>query len=240
MVWSRVYAAVWWRVTAVVVAVGALVCAAMLAFASPMACAVALTVPVVAVLVKRAHGDGRPRPAGPPIVAPEVWRAGAVMLAGGGCFLVSAIGWDAVAGAAGDLVVVTVALAGAPLVCWEGLTGRLLEPQGGSSVRRQPQVARLASVTPAEPVDPAEADERPWWPAPQPPTSRPESTPLLPSLTDDELWHAWHASTRALRRATSPGVRLRIVAVRELYLDALVQRDPDGFARQIEVGPDSP
>lgn len=48
----------------------------------------------------------------------------------------------------------------------------------------------------------------------------------LSSLSDAELWHAWQESGRALQDHPDAAGRLRIVAARAIYLDALAERDP--------------
>jgi hypothetical protein len=59
-------------------------------------------------------------------------------------------------------------------------------------------------------------------------------------LSVAELCHAWQASSQALRLTLSPAERVRIVAARSVYLDALNQCDADGTARWIDQGdPDS-
>jgi hypothetical protein len=225
----RTYADVWWRVALVVAAVGGSVSALRAAFASPGACAALLAVVLVVRRLLRAARSARPAQA--PAVAPEAWRAGMLMLVGGTAFLSTAIGWDALVGGVGDLVVIGVALAGVPLLYGEGLL-------------RGP-AARAARLTAPLPAQPALGDEvlradgpSSSWPARRPPGARETGRVLLPGLTDEELWHAWHASTGALQRASSPAVRLRIVAVRARYLDALVERDPTGFAAQLRDGGD--
>jgi hypothetical protein len=59
---------------------------------------------------------------------------------------------------------------------------------------------------------------------------------LLPDLDDDELLHAWDASTRALNLRPEPAALLRIVTARARYLDALDERDPDGLADRLAMG----
>lgn len=60
------------------------------------------------------------------------------------------------------------------------------------------------------------------------------------ALSVAELCHAWQASSQALRLTLSPAERVRIVAARSIYLDALNQCDTDGTARWIDQGdPDS-
>lgn len=60
------------------------------------------------------------------------------------------------------------------------------------------------------------------------------------ALSVAELCHAWQASSHALRLTPSPSERVRIVAARSVYLEALNQRDAAGMARWIEHGdPDS-
>jgi hypothetical protein len=51
-----------------------------------------------------------------------------------------------------------------------------------------------------------------------------------------ELCHAWQASSHALRLTLSPAERVRIVAARSIYLDALIRYDTDGTARWIDQG----
>lgn len=227
----RTYADVWWRVALAVVAVGGSVSALRAAFAAPGACAALLAVVLVVRRLLRVARSSPPAPA--PAVAPEVWRVGLLMLVGGTAFLSAAIGWDALVGGVGDLVVIGVALAGVPLLYREGLVGGAAAPAGGASAPPWAEPALRDEVARA-------IGSSSSWPARQPPGARPTRPVLLPGLTDEELWHAWHASTGALHRAASPALRLRIVAVRARYLDALVERDPTGFAAQLRDGGDEP
>lgn len=63
-------------------------------------------------------------------------------------------------------------------------------------------------------------------------TRRPQDTPSANIKTETstgELCRQWQESYDALRRATSPAARLRIVEARQRCLDELERRDPDGL-----------
>ncbi|MGZ4448002.1 hypothetical protein [Oryzihumus sp.] len=63
------------------------------------------------------------------------------------------------------------------------------------------------------------------------PTTRTETLPdVLARMTDDELRLAWRSSTVALRGATGPHARLRVVCAREQYLDEFERRAPEAFS----------
>lgn len=55
--------------------------------------------------------------------------------------------------------------------------------------------------------------------------------------TTRELCRAWCRSQALLRDATDPARRLRLVALRQAYLDTMERRDPIGFALWISLSP---
>lgn len=57
----------------------------------------------------------------------------------------------------------------------------------------------------------------------------PEQWDECATTSTAQLCYAWGASYGLLQRAESPGVRLRIIAARQEFLDELERRDPDGF-----------
>ena len=60
---------------------------------------------------------------------------------------------------------------------------------------------------------------------------------VAPEAIDDaDICLAWCSSFVALQRASTPAARLRIVEVREVYLDLLERRDPEAFATWLASG----
>jgi hypothetical protein len=55
--------------------------------------------------------------------------------------------------------------------------------------------------------------------------------------TTRELCRAWSRSQAMLREVTDPARRLRLVALRQAYLDTMERRDPIGFALWISLSP---
>ena len=68
-------------------------------------------------------------------------------------------------------------------------------------------------------------------PPPAPVRTGPDSFEvLLQTLDDDQLAAAWYESEACLRQATTVAEVARIAGARQLYLDELERRSPDGFA----------
>ena len=155
-------------------------------------------------------------------------------------FLVSALGWHLLLGGAGTALVLVDALLGLPL----------LLPVGTSIQSEFEAFKEFKEIRSTEPVDvpePRSANDV-GTSEPDRPTSAPTAAiaptgveeqrgtrTLLPGLSDTELWHAWRASARALQVESNPAARLRIVAARSHYLDALAERDPQWMARQLTM-----
>jgi hypothetical protein len=138
----------------------------------------------------------------------------------------AAVGWTVLLGASGVALLLVDAAFGLPIRAgdrrnrWpDGLdVGRVpdtVEELAPASVTNS-AAASTTSITSPEP-----------WPGPR---------TLLPDLDDDELLHAWDASTRALNLRPEPAALLRIVTARARYLDALDERDPDGLAGRLAMG----
>lgn len=53
--------------------------------------------------------------------------------------------------------------------------------------------------------------------------------------TTDELCRAWRRSDAMLRSVSNVAIRVRLVALRQSYLDALERRDPIGFALWVSL-----
>ena len=244
----QAYRCAWTRVTVVVLAAGSVVLIGAWALASPRTLAATLA---IWWLATRATGPTRSlralfrrwlRLAGTPEQLEAATARGVGLLA---AFLVSAIGWHLLLGGAGTALVLVDALLGLPL----------LLPVGASLQSEFEAFKEFEGIRPAEPVDvpqPRSAVDvvtiEPDSPlAPTVPTvptepiaptggeDRRGPRTLLPGLSDTELWHAWRASAQALRVESNPAARLRIVAARSHYLDALAERDPEWMARQLSV-----
>jgi hypothetical protein len=170
-----------------------------------------------------------------PLVEDREWRLLRLLPA----LSLAAVGWNMLLGAVGMALLLVAAVFGLPLLAadrpsrwpdgWE--VGRIpdtveeLAPTGVVEVleaRASTPPARSRQSTAGPTTAPAQP-----WPGPR---------TLLPELDDDELLHAWEASTRALSLRPGPAALLRIVAARACYLDALAERDPDGLARRLEMG----
>ena len=251
----QAYRCAWTRVTVVVLASGAVVLVVAWALASPRTLAAALALSWLATRASRpirslrAVGRRWLRLAGAPQEHEAATLRGVGWLS---AFLVSALGWHLLLGGAGTALLLVDALLGLPL----------LLPVGASLQSEFEAFKEFEGIPPAEPVDVPEprsavdvvtsaADRTPTVPTvPTVPTepaelAEPNAPPgfearrgprtLLPGLSDTELWHAWRASGRALRVESNPAARLRIVAARSHYLDALAERDPEWMARQLSM-----
>jgi hypothetical protein len=58
----------------------------------------------------------------------------------------------------------------------------------------------------------------------------------LPSMSDLELCEAWSTSYIALQDAPTAAERVRVVALRQAYLDELEHRNPQGLQRWLSAG----
>ena len=124
----------------------------------------------------------------------------------------AAVGWSMLAGAAGAALLLVDAAFCLPILV----------------VDRPGRCARATSPE-ESPAPSCPASSRATMSCPGPRTLRPD-------LADDELQHAWDASTRALDLRPEPAALLRIVTARARYLDALDERDPDGLAGRLAMG----
>jgi len=138
------------------------------------------------------------------------------------------VGWGMLAGAAGAALLLVDAAFGLPIL----VDDRLRRWPDGRDVGPIPDTVeelsrRTSSEVSSTTSSAASSPEPVSWPGPR---------TLLPDLDDGELQHAWDSSTRALTLGPEPAARLRIVAARARYLDALDERDPDGLARRLAMG----
>lgn len=92
--------------------------------------------------------------------------------------------------------------------------------------------AKVTAATPPTMPSPA-------GPEPVPVDTREEIEPLEPpeGMTDAELCLAWRRSFVALRWATTPALRMPVVAMRARYLDELERRSGPRFHAWLESGP---
>jgi hypothetical protein len=155
-------------------------------------------------------------------------------------FLVSALGWHLLLGGAGTALVLVDALLGLPLLLPVGpsLQSEFEAFKEFEGIRPNappdlPEPRSALDVVTSEPDRPTSAPTAPT--APTEVEKRRGPRTLLPGLSDTELWHAWRASARALLVESNPAARLRIVAARSHYLDALAERDPEWMARQLST-----
>ena len=136
----------------------------------------------------------------------------------------AAVGWHLLLGATGTALLLVDAVYGAPLLARD----RQVRWPDGRDVGQVPDtVEELACPASTEVSSAASSTTSASWPGPR---------TLLPDLDDDELLHAWDSSTRALELRPTPAALLNIVTARARYLDALVERDPDGVARRLALG----
>jgi hypothetical protein len=218
---THTYRVAWSRASTVVLAFGALVLAALWAVGSPWTFAAALALawmaerlrwPALSVRCLRRcwqHQVGT--------ALPEAWRVSLLVLLP--AFLLAAVGWTMLLGGTGTVVVLIDALLGLPLIY----------PQDGPVPRSTTTAEMVERVGPGTVVDLVTASGGAGgvaaglaqWSGPR---------TLLPALSDTELWHAWQESTRALRHDLTADARMRIVAARARYLDALIERDPGRIA----------
>jgi hypothetical protein len=221
----KTYRRVWSAVTGFVVVVGCAVPLVAWCIASPWTLAAALA---AACWLWRAvgpfwsRGDGHvPRS---PVVASLLdgeWRLLRLLPA----LALAAVGWNMLLGPTGAALLLVDAVYGVPVLVGDRL---VRWPDGQAAGQVPDTVEELALPAPSEVSSPEPSSTTSAaWPGPR---------TLLPDLDDEELLHAWESSTRALELGPAPAALLSIVTARARYLDALVERDPEGMARRLALG----
>jgi hypothetical protein len=152
-------------------------------------------------------------------------RPVAAVAALSGVSAIAAAGLMAMSGLLGLLVVVVLTVA-CPQVWSALLRRRPSRPSGPAVAQQSPEqradtgagTATLAADRVEDPEPPPEAPPEPWL------------------LDDYALCCAWRKSYRILERPHSPATHLRVVALRQLYLDELERRNPTGLAEWLASG----
>ena len=226
----QAYRCVWVRASAVVLAVGGLVLAAVWAIGSPWTFAAVLALGWLAQHLRLPSRSARAlrqvweHHAGPALPDPSC----AYLLALLPAFLLAAVGWNILLGGAGTVIVLADGLLGLPLIYLDDdPEPRSTTPTTTTSPTELAEWVGSGTVVDLVATSIEAGDEAPGlaeWSGPR---------TLLPALSDTELWHAWKASTHALGCDLSAEARARIVAARARYLDALIERDPDGLAGRL-------
>jgi hypothetical protein len=202
-----------WRVaTRALLVVGGVVPLLVWCVASPWTFAAALAVACCA-----------PRPAVPHFLDVRRWQLLRLLPA----FVLAAVGWSMLLGAAGAALLLVDAAFGLPILAGD----RRDRWPDGQHLSRIPDT--IEDLAPASTTESAAAPSTTAITAPEP---WPGPRTLLPDLDDNELLHAWESSTRALGLRPGPEALLGIVTARARYLDALDERDPDGLARRLAMG----
>ena len=222
------YRRVWIGGTGIVVVVGCLVPVVVWCVASPWTFAATLAAtcwawrtagPASSRVAVRALEVLRRRVVTAPVAADRGWRLLLLLPA----LPLAAVGWHLMLGATGTALLMVDAVYGAPLLARD----RPFRWPDGRDVGRVPDTVEELACSASSEVSSAPSTTSASWPGPR---------TLLPDLDDDELLHAWESSTRALELRPTPAALLSIVTARARYLDALVERDPDGMARRLALG----
>lgn len=234
----RTYRRVWTGVTLTVLVVGCLVLVVGWCLVSPWTFAAAL---VVAYGVRRLAFTGpSTESVGQLVRAPVVDTRRWYLMRVLPLLPLAVTGWSHLLGTAGAWLPIVDAVLGLPLLVARnhGWPDRL--PEDASVDLIPDTVEQLvcsdvvttdgtSAVLEPGPAAPGGRVAQSLWPGPH---------TLLPDLDDTELLHAWEASARILRLHPDAAAVLGIVAARANYLDALAERDPDGFGRRLALGED--
>ena len=216
----RVYRVVWLLLCGLLGAVGALA-----AFTLSLGAVIAALVMAAGVggfltwLVLTPEGDNPRLPRGQRRAV-----AASTALSGGGC--VVSIGLGTLLGAPTAVVLVIFAVGGSPRVI--RFCVRWLRQHDYLQMSHRQGIAADRTGTLSEPVLEPGADAGSE-------SSAPVRTDAS-ELSDQDLCLAWRASFSALKRSSSPGRRVRIVAERQAYLDELERRSRRGIAVWLASG----
>jgi hypothetical protein len=233
----QTYGRVWTWVTLTVAGVGLVTPVVAWCLATPLTFAVALAVACGACrLAGRGTSTEPIRRLGRRLVPAPVVDAGRQRLMQMLPVLaVAAACWSHLLGAPGLALPLVVALLGLPLLlpgrpgCPDQWPDRMSlddVPEGVEQLVRSDVPAANGTGGAREPEQAARPGPAPHvlWPGPR---------TLCPDLDDTQLLHAWEASARVLRLHPEAATMLGIVTARARYLDALAERDPDGFGRPL-------
>jgi hypothetical protein len=219
------YRRVWSAATGIVVVIGCLVPVVVWCVVSPWTFTATLTATCWAWRASSREAHRAVRVLGTRIVAAPLaedrgWRLLRLLPA----VPLAAVGWHLLLGATGTALLLVDAVYAAPLLARD----RKVRWPDGRDVGQVPDtVEELDRPACSEVSSAATSTASTSWPGPR---------TLLPDLDDEELLHAWESSTRALELGPTPAALLSIVAARARYLDALVERDPEGVARRLALG----
>jgi len=149
--------------------------------------------------------------------------------------VVAAACWSHVLGAAGLALPLVLALLGLPLLL-PAPPGRPDRWPDSMSLDAVPERVEQLVRSDVPAVNGTGGELEPEQAAHRGPASRvlwPGPRTLCPDLDDTQLLHAWEASAKVLRLHPEAATMLGIVTARARYLDALAERDPDGFGRPL-------